>query len=580
MIRTFSGIILVILLSGQWVYAASDSSRIARDLQIARSIVYTQPDHAFSLIRPSLSASKSISNTLYAEACNTMGIYLDVIGKYDESLHMYRTGLHALQSSHQPSQSAGILSNIGLLHWSQNALDSALQQFNQAAQLYQKDGNAGGMGSVYSNIGLVYKKDGQNERAIQFFQKALQAQLSLNDSLSIARTYGNLGMMYNIKEAVDTANRYYRVALTYFEGEPQGTATVFHNMALGWKHANRLDSALLYAQRALDLRKSMEHPPSVAATNALLGRIYAEQNHPEDAIPPLKSAALFYAQSERKSEQLKLYKLLAKMYEEIGNSASASSYWKNYAQLSDSLFQRERQAQISRINSLLQEEEQQRLDAEKQRDQALIRYNKLLDYVFIGSLLSLILLIAAVIAFVLWRRKMKRRQRLIESRLKMVSNFLHRFEVETETQHNSWQLPIRDALWGLQPITGKSLATYLEKAVDQFPDGVITSYHAKADYSELQPHLAMQFVEIVRYWSGYWETMNPDLTCDVRFQSFGGDLELEMEVAGAEGHLVRTNPAGAPIEDLLSRELHESEIQISFRELDEGFTFSAKAVDQ
>lgn len=539
--------------------ANPDSLAIAQNLQLARIIVYNQPDTAFALIRPTLAASKKIGKELYAEACNTMGIYLDVTGKPQQALHMYTTGLNALKDVDKPSQTAGILSNIGLIYWSRNALDTALMKFTEAAELYRKDGNAGGMGNVYSNIGLVYKKDKQVTEAITYFQKALQAQLSQNDSQSIARTYGNLGMMYNIKMQVDTANRYYQVALQYFGDNVRGASTVYQNMAIGLQQAGKTNRALEYGLKALKLRNELGDPGIIAASQRLLGQIYANLNQPKEALNAYEQALSHYRGNRLVLEEYKLYEKMAGLSTKLGLHQNASKYWQRRTLLSDSLFKAQTSKQLADLQLAYQSEYQQRLSAEKDRDLAQIERDDTLKYAFIVGLILLIVGIAGVLFFIMRMKKMNAQQTFLREQVQLSREVMEHLHLqllkvqnskgispnEKETLIASATSQLDNSILSLKPdLTANDLEKRCFNELEKLPKHVKLKHSTRSDFTQISARVAEQVIHIVQTAVQSTVDQTGITTVEYQFHSTAGAICLELCFNASNPVLVRTKPDG------------------------------------
>ena len=101
--------------------------------------------------------------------------------------------------------------NIGNIYLSQNNFAQAIDFYQKAIALFNKNPNARGEGELYNNIGLYYQKNKNPEKALESFSKATVYFKSIDDKFGISDTYFFIGDIYfeqkNYDKALENTNK-------------------------------------------------------------------------------------------------------------------------------------------------------------------------------------------------------------------------------------------------------------------------------------------------------------------------------------------------------------------------------------
>lgn len=158
--------------------------------------------------------------------------------------------------------------------------EPALEAVRTALELAERVDDPVASATVYRTAGVGYWESGAHDRALENYLAALEASRAAGDVEGAARTAGNIGNLYNTLGEWDSARRYHRLALEGFEesGWPQGIAGTLVNLgALATRVAQDLEadgkleqaraeyrSNLDYNRRALGIFESLDNPRGVA----------------------------------------------------------------------------------------------------------------------------------------------------------------------------------------------------------------------------------------------------------------------------------------------------------------------------
>lgn len=111
------------------------------------------------------------------------------------------------------------LQERGIKLFQQKDFEAAAQQFQQAQDAYEADGQRDMAAEMRVNIGLVHRALGENQQALDEMQAALVVFQDMNDDIRTAKTLGNLGGVYVELDDHEQAYTCYRQAADIFEAK-------------------------------------------------------------------------------------------------------------------------------------------------------------------------------------------------------------------------------------------------------------------------------------------------------------------------------------------------------------------------
>lgn len=128
--------------------------------------------------------------------------------QYDSSLFYYQKALTLSDGITMPAIQAEILMGIGGVYYYQNIPDSALNNFVEAAEKFEKLGMKRRLASAYSNLGMIMNANGQDEKALFYFKEALMYAEDFNLLNVQLPVLVNLAVYYEYRNQYDSALYY------------------------------------------------------------------------------------------------------------------------------------------------------------------------------------------------------------------------------------------------------------------------------------------------------------------------------------------------------------------------------------
>jgi len=329
-----------------------------------------------------------------------MGNILTTLGKYDEALEKFLKAEDYALESEDMDLLVKINTSLGNLYGYLSNYDKALDFFYNSLTIKKQESDLEGVANAYKNIGNIYGSLGNYDLAFNFYFDALDKFKELDDLKGICATYINLGLLY--------------------------------------KRWGKYDEARDYLFLAIEPAKIIGNNDLVAKVFFHLGDINITLNNPPLARKYLVKAFKIANTSSNKVLIRDINLSLSNLYVEKNNFQMAYHHYLLYSQMDDSLFNKEINNKITRLqiaetedeNSLLRKDLRiQNLELEKQKN---LRIIYVISLVFITFL--------SIFLYILFRSRKRHGQRLtlMNNNLeKLVRNRTRELEMEIQEKKKS-----------------------------------------------------------------------------------------------------------------------------------------------
>jgi len=177
-----------------------------------------------------------------------------------------------------------------------------------------------------------------NTVAVDEFKRALKLNTIAKDSFYIAITLEQLGAVHGYLKRFEESTSYYNTAIPMVEKhcEPKSLSTTLANYGNTLIHQSKYLEAIVAYKKSIDIAKEIDDQYRIvnAQQNLALAYLNIDSLH--------KSLELYYICKKKGEEegwldaQIYSYEGLAMVYEELGDTDSSLSYYKQYYELNDS----------------------------------------------------------------------------------------------------------------------------------------------------------------------------------------------------------------------------------------------------
>lgn len=292
-------------------------------------------------------------------------------------------------------------------------------------------------------IGWVYSNLRQSSVAKEFANKSLAVATKRKFKLEQSFAYNLLGIIYENDTQYDSALYFYNKALVIREelNDKPRTASTLNNIGSVLEQQNKYTEALQYQFKSLQLEESADNSLGGAWTNLSIGQLYFKMNQIEKALIYLNKAEQYAIKTSMKQMLNDVYKVKAKLYEQMGNLPMSLKYFKGYDQLRDSLMTSSLTNRIAGLQSeysLLQKNQQIEIlnkdkelrEAELSVQEGKVRQQRLI--IVLGSMIF-ILLTAAVFYFYRNLQRIKSLYRTIQENSEEIQAQAEELQLSNQT---------------------------------------------------------------------------------------------------------------------------------------------------
>jgi len=260
---------------------------------------------------------------------------------------------HALLAAEKLEWKKGIassLNQLGIYSTIKADYPSALDYYLKALKVDEELKDKIGMGKVLGNIGSVYKEQGDYTKALDYYFMALKTAEVLGNKKSISINLGNLGIVYFNQNNYTKALDYYFKALKMDEelGNKKGIATHLCNIGVIYHDKADYPQALDYYFKALKIHEELGRKDGIAVQLGNIGSIYTSQGNYTEAEKYLLDALDLDKQIGMLDNEMDVEQYLSNLYSKTNRHQLALVHYKNAMALKDTIFNEEKNKEITR----------------------------------------------------------------------------------------------------------------------------------------------------------------------------------------------------------------------------------------
>ncbi len=379
------------------VFASSkpDSNRVKLYIQLGQQYETNNPDSALLLYEQALNLSEQLNYTRGIISYYTNATYVyNLQGKYDTALTLNLKSVDIARAFGDPERLAACLGNVGSTYMSLGQHEKALEYQLQIVPLYEKLNDPVKLSTLYSNLSYAYGNIEQYRKAIEYGELSLRLARQIKNDFSITTTLVNLSTSYISSGEIKTGVKYLEEARVIASRTNNQYALLITSLNLGDANIklgnfNKLES---YFDEALTLANKLGDQESVLI--ALRGK--AIDNFYKKKIAEAES---FANQSLQLAIANNLSEHIGKAYTVLADIAVLKGDFKTnnfYAIKSDSIrtlllnesIAKNIQELEAKYESDKKEQQIQDLTQEAEIKDLSIRQTRLLNFILVGSLLS------------------------------------------------------------------------------------------------------------------------------------------------------------------------------------------------
>lgn len=352
-----------------------------------------------------LTLAREIKNPLFTcTGLNALAAYYMNTGDYTQALSYFNESIKEANAAGLEKEEAMIRFNLGAIYTSMGKWSKGLSEFRYALEFFKKLGNKLYVSRTLMNIAVNYSSWGDFTTSLSYYEASLEYLQQVGDVVGEATVLNNIGEIYKDTKDPENAIRYYQKSLNLARGMNSKLHEAIPLLGIGdaFYLKQNFDLSEKYTRQALELFEAMQMAEGIARSNYVLGELSLERKNMNDAKHFATISCAIADSSGIQDLQEKVYLLLSKIDEQQGNISRSFDYFKQYAQVKDSLYNKNHSQQLAQLRSDLDLQDKENQIALLQKDNEIkdmrIKRQK-------NQALVLIMLIALLSALVvaIWR---------------------------------------------------------------------------------------------------------------------------------------------------------------------------------
>ncbi len=361
-------------------------------LQLAEKNLYNNPQNALeNALKASEIAQKD--KDLYFQAHLIAGEARVNLGIYKSAIESFNKALDIAEKNNNYHQQGKAYYHISTVYNILTEFELALENVYEAQKIFKtKIENKKWLANVYHLLGKIYYNLVNNKKALDFSLQAMEIRRELGDSLGIATSANNLSVIFTAMGDFEKALEYNFTSLGIMRrySDKDGIANSLFNIGLVYAKTGKLEEALKNYDEALKIFSDINDPrsKSIVLANKALALMQLE-NYLEAEESLLKS--LDIAKRIELIDIMALnYNMLSQLYTQREEYKKALEAKDAFTAIKDTIFNQESRNRITELEVKIETENEK-------REKEIIQKSKETQRNLFIAIIALALLLGAVI---------------------------------------------------------------------------------------------------------------------------------------------------------------------------------------
>jgi len=283
-----------------------------------------------------------------------------------------------------------------LMAHSYGALDDyplALKNYLNALSIAEKNNNYLQQAGVYDDMAWLYttnKTSANLDKATEYVNKGLAIAVKYKLQQEEVSLLGELAVIYDMKKQPQKAIETYRTAISKASAVDQEIQQeLISNLGIAYKNTKQYDSAMAQYKTGLAIATKFGDEYGIMVIIDNMANLYYEMGQYNQSITLALDAINRSYKEDYATVRMDMYDCLKKVYDKQGNYKEAFAYSEKLMAVKDSVFDKEKSAQLKDMDEKYQTELK---DKQINQQQGQISFNKNLNIVLGSGALALLLI--------------------------------------------------------------------------------------------------------------------------------------------------------------------------------------------
>lgn len=433
--------------------------------------------------------------------------------------------------------------NLGWVYYRLGIWDKAFRYSKDAYLLGLRFEDKYETGMALNNLGALYYQRKNFTEAIKNFRQAYQIGIEIDDTFLTIRSLNNLALNLSIVGELDSALYFAQTAIQKNKNENLTYFTSFTNRVIGdiYLAKSELDSAIKTYEYALEVASHQRLKTFEASVFHRLGKAYFQKGDLDRSLDYLGKGRKVSEENGYREELIETFKVLASVYHSLGDVSTAYQYHKLFAELKDKREDEIDEDRMSLLQAMFEVEKSEAEISYLKIENSLkeLELKSIKRMVILGGLAIIICVTLLVWLFVFNNKLKKANERL---KMKRILLDKQKQEIETKSEELSESNKMKNRILSILGHDLKSPVAQLKGVLD-----LLHSHELTKEEFEGISHILKRNVD------GLFENIDNILSWS------------KSQMEGFNVHLVPTNLCKVikPCLDLLNHQAVSKEISIN-----------------
>lgn len=410
-IRICAFVLCLLIMAIDHVYADQQDTlqnmRMEEVIRQSEPWVDNEPERALRLLEEVTQFIDSTGNpALRARITFLKGEAYRNTGENSKALQNFQDAYELYYSVGNKNGIAVSLDNMGRIYRYLGDYDRSLYFHLRALDIYESTGNNEGIASTLINAGVVYRNMGYEDKSLEHYARALEISMKSQDSATMVDALISTGNVYWYSQDNEKALHFYNQAYSIVSSENypgESNAGLLNNIGNVYRQMNQLDTAIRYYMMSLNISRNVGDRNLIAVTHKNIGITHKMAGRYQLAMEYLIRGKTLSEETGLTRVLKETLEHLSDLHERIGQYSGALEYFKAYSSLKDSVFDQETRDKIAtlRLDYELSEKSRENQILQKNLELSSMKAQK--DRLLRNTLIAISVLIV-VLAFVLYKR--------------------------------------------------------------------------------------------------------------------------------------------------------------------------------
>jgi tetratricopeptide (TPR) repeat protein len=258
-----------------------------------------------------------------ATALTNVGIIYQGIGDLATATKLYNEAKEIFQKEGVEEEAARVMHLLGTVHYSQGNYDVAMDLYTKSQKKVEDQELIAQ--SLYAQ-GMIHQDKGDYDVAIKLYEKCLKLANENSNIKLIANVLNMLGNLYEDKHDHAKAREFFNQSLRIKKtlGDRKGYATSLHNLARIYAHEGNDSRAIELYHESLEIKKEVSDIRGIAESFGQLGKLHEKNQDYDTALDYYMQALSIFTQLNHPYSEIARSDI-ARIKEKIGKEAFEKS---------------------------------------------------------------------------------------------------------------------------------------------------------------------------------------------------------------------------------------------------------------